>query len=45
MQDRALVLAEDPLRCQSLPHMTLASWDLLELLMSSRRRAIPSISR
>ena len=24
MQDRALVLAEDPLRCQSLPHMTLA---------------------
>ena len=23
MRDRALVLAEDPLRCQSLPHMTL----------------------
>ena len=23
MHDRALVLKEDPLRCQSLPHMTL----------------------
>jgi dimethylamine monooxygenase subunit A len=34
MQDRALVLAEDPLRCQSLPHMDLAGWDLLELLMT-----------
>ena len=32
MHDRALVLAEDPLRCQSLPHMDLAGWDLLELL-------------
>ena len=34
MADRALVLKEDPLRCQSLPHMTLAGWDLLELLMT-----------
>ena len=25
MQDRALVLKEDPLRCQALPHMMLAS--------------------
>ena len=24
MRDRALVLKDDPLRCQSLPHMTLA---------------------
>lgn len=31
MRDRALVLAEDPGRCQSLPHMTLAGWDVLEL--------------
>ena len=46
MHDRALVLAEDPLRCQSLPHMTLAGWDLLELLMDAAGRwAIPSISR
>ena len=28
MHDRALVLKEDPLRCQSLPHMALAGWDL-----------------
>ena len=34
MHDRALVLAEDPLRCQSLPHMDLAGWDLLEVLMT-----------
>ena len=33
MRERAQVLAEDPLRCQSLPHMTLAGWDLLELIM------------
>ena len=41
MQDRALVLAEDPLRCQSLPHMTLAGWDLLELLMSEQAKGYP----
>ena len=41
MRDRALVLAEDPLRCQSLPHMTLASWDLLELIMTSKARDYP----
>jgi dimethylamine monooxygenase subunit A len=41
MVDRALVLKEDPLRCQSLPHMTLAGWDLLELLMVSQATAYP----
>ena len=41
MRDRALVLAEDPLRCQSLPHMTLAGWDLLELIMISKARDYP----
>jgi hypothetical protein len=41
MKDRALVLAEDPLRCQSLPHMTLAGWDLLELIMESKARDYP----
>ncbi|MGZ8901903.1 MAG: hypothetical protein ACXW3Z_17560, partial [Limisphaerales bacterium] len=35
MRDRALTLAEDPLRCQSLPHMLTAEWDLVELLMTS----------
>jgi hypothetical protein len=41
MIDRAKVLAEDPLRCQSLPHMTLAGWDLLELIMESKARDYP----
>ena len=41
MEDRALVLKEDPLRCQSLPHMTLAGWDLLELLMTSMAGSYP----
>jgi len=35
MEDRALVLKDDPLRCQALPHMQLAEWDLVELLMVS----------
>ncbi len=29
---------EDPLRCQSLPHMTLAGWDVLELIMETKAR-------
>lgn len=41
MRDRALVLDEDPLRCQSLPHMTLAGWDTLELLMTSKAASYP----
>ena len=41
MHDRALVLKEDPLRCQSLPHMTLAGWDLLELLMEQQAAGYP----
>jgi len=41
MRDRALVLQEDPLRCQSLPHMELAGWDLLELIMESKARDYP----
>ncbi len=41
MHDRALVLNEDPLRCQTLPHMTLAGWDLLELIMESKARDYP----
>ena len=35
MQDRALVLIDDPLRCQVLPHMMDAEWDTLELLMEN----------
>ena len=41
MNDRALVLKEDPLRCQSLPHMELAGWDLLELLMEQKAASYP----
>ncbi|CAA2141720.1 DUF3445 domain-containing protein [Hyphomicrobium sp. ghe19] len=41
MRDRALVLAADPLRCQALPHMMTAQWDMLELLMTSLARDYP----
>jgi Protein of unknown function (DUF3445). len=41
MADRALVLAEDPLRCQALPHMDLACWDFLELVMTEKAKAYP----
>src|SRR5882757_9991588 len=43
MQDRALVLAEDPLRCQSLPHMELAGWDFLELVMTRKAADYPDL--
>lgn len=41
MRDRAMVLTEDPLRCQALPHMMMAQWDLLELIMTSLARDFP----
>lgn len=41
MHDRALVLKTDPLRCQTLPHMDLAGWDLVELLMTSMSESYP----
>lgn len=43
MRDRALTLREDPLRCQSLPHMLTAEWDLLELLMVSLSESYPEL--
>ena len=43
MKDRVLVLNEDPLRCQSLPHMTLAGWDFLELVMVSKSEDYPDL--
>ncbi len=48
MRERALVLQQDPLRCQSLPHMITAEWDLVELLMTSMADSYPhwfSLSR
>ena len=41
MRERALVLQQDPLRCQSLPHMITAEWDLVELLMTSLSESYP----
>ena len=41
MQDRALVLKEDPLRYQALPHMMSAQWDTLELLMEEQAAGYP----
>jgi hypothetical protein len=32
-RDRAITLERDPGRCQALPHMMMAQWDTLELLM------------
>lgn len=43
MKDRERVLADDPLRCQSLPHMTLAGWDLLEYIMECKARDYPDL--
>lgn len=34
-RERALVLQNDPKRCQVLPHMMPAQWDTLELIMES----------
>lgn len=41
MADRALVLKEDPLRYQALPHMMQAQWDVLELLMEQQAAGYP----
>jgi len=41
MADRAITLADDPLRCQVLPHMAEAEWDTLELLMESLAHDYP----
>jgi hypothetical protein len=41
MHDRALVLDADPGRCQALPHMLTAQWDMLELLMTSMASCYP----
>jgi hypothetical protein len=43
MKDRAITLNDDPLRCQSLPHMTLAGWDLLELIMVCKSEDYPDL--
>lgn len=41
MRDRAMVLKEDPLRYQALPHMMTAQWDTLELIMEQQAQGYP----
>lgn len=41
MRDRAITLAQDPKRCQALPHMMTAQWDMLELIMTSLSTSHP----
>ncbi|MGH8264780.1 MAG: heme-dependent oxidative N-demethylase family protein [Steroidobacterales bacterium] len=41
-RERAIVLAEEPLRFQALPHMMSAQWDCLELIMESLARDYPA---
>jgi dimethylamine monooxygenase subunit A len=43
MHDRALVLKEDPLRCQTMPHMMAGQWDTLELLMEQKATGYPDL--
>jgi len=40
-RDRAITLERDPGRCESLPHMIDAEWDVLELIMTSLARDYP----
>ncbi len=42
-EERARVLAESPARCQVLPHMLAAEWDMLELGMTSLATAYPDL--
>lgn len=41
MEDRAMVLAEDPNRSQTLPHMETAAWDTVELMFTLMARDYP----
>src|SRR5690625_2542677 len=41
MRDRAKVLAEDPNRSQTLPHMETAAWDTVELMLTLLARDYP----
>jgi hypothetical protein len=41
IEDRRITLARDPQRCQSLPHMIDAEWDVVELLMTSLAQDYP----
>ncbi|MBV9750255.1 MAG: DUF3445 domain-containing protein, partial [Acetobacteraceae bacterium] len=42
-RERALVLEQDPGRCQVLPHMMAAEWDTVELIMESLAHDYPAL--
>jgi hypothetical protein len=41
VRERAIVLEQDPARCHVQPHMRLAAWDTLEMLMEHFARDYP----
>jgi hypothetical protein len=43
IEERRIVLEQDPLRCQVLPHMAQAEWDTLELLMTRYAADYPAL--
>ena len=43
IEERRLVLQSDPGRCRVLPHMRVAEWDFLELIMISYARDYPHL--
>lgn len=43
VEERRIVLEEDPGRCRVLPHMRTAEWDALELLMTRYARDYPHL--
>ncbi|WP_246519970.1 heme-dependent oxidative N-demethylase family protein [Ancylobacter lacus] len=45
IEEKAFVLARDPQRCTLLPHLDLAQWDVVELVMSSLARDFPQLFR
>lgn len=42
MREKAFVLANDPARCQVLPHMAPAAWDALGYIMDNLARDFPA---
>lgn len=43
VEERRIVLAQDPMRCQVLPHMAQAEWDALEMLMTHYAADYPEV--
>lgn len=43
VNDRAIVLRQDPSRCLALPHMMTAQWDMLELITTELAKSYPAL--